>query len=114
MYVPLLMVKSILKAGIVKAKGVKLADLEKIVNAAIASGASVHITVKDDRHGGASYERSCARKVKYGRQATALRACADMATKNVSGLEAYECKFCKKWHIGHGSEIAKFLTAIQR
>lgn len=95
-------------------KRVRPEDLEKFINAAIASGASVKVRVQNDKHGHYRYLNSCRGKVKYGRQETALRAVIDMAEKGAGGLEAYECEFCKKWHIGHdrSSTVGKFEKII--
>lgn len=88
---------------------VNLKELGSVLGKAIASGAKVKVHVKNDRKGVSRYLRSCQKKVKYGRQETALRAIADMSSKGVVGLEAYECQFCSKWHIGHPNPLAKFV-----
>lgn len=44
---------------------------------------------------------TCARKVRYGHMETAIKATEEMAAKDVHGLTAYECPFCRGFHIGH-------------
>ena len=46
-------------------------------------------------------ESSCTNKVGYNRESSANNACKAMKRKGVLGLEAYKCRHCPKWHIGH-------------
>lgn len=50
-----------------------------------------------DRIDGAS---SCHGKVKY-REASAHNAAVKMASKKGESFEAYKCRHCDGWHIGH-------------
>lgn len=54
---------------------------------------------------------TCKRKVRYGREATARKACAEMLKKTGDVLEAYECPYyCGGWHIGHNRNPARKKT----
>lgn len=43
---------------------------------------------------------SCTKKVKY-REESARQAAVDMAAKKREPFEAYKCRHCEGWHIGH-------------
>lgn len=45
-------------------------------------------------------ERTCSRKRKYDR-AGASQVLRDMRKRGDYTAEAYPCRFCHKWHIGH-------------
>lgn len=44
--------------------------------------------------------KSCERKVRYSKK-SAIRATAEMAVKTGENFDAYECDYCKGWHVGH-------------
>lgn len=46
-------------------------------------------------------EWSCQRKVRYGHHETAERVAVIMGGKTGDKLEAYQCRYCDGWHIGH-------------
>jgi hypothetical protein len=41
------------------------------------------------------------RKVRYGRESTALKAAVAMNKKTRDRYDAYRCDECNAWHIGH-------------
>lgn len=46
--------------------------------------------------------RKCGRKQKHDTLETALQAAVRLhRAKGGEWLQAYRCRFCKKWHIGH-------------
>jgi hypothetical protein len=48
--------------------------------------------------------KSCAGKIKFPREDSAVRAAAEMTTKRTATdeiFEHYKCEFCEGWHIGH-------------
>src|SRR5687768_16635616 len=54
--------------------------------------------------GGLSIDRCvfiACQKVKYGHKATAERAAVVMHNKTGDDFDAYYCRRCKAWHIGH-------------
>jgi len=58
------------------------------------------------------YLTSCAGKVCYGARSGAEKACIGMAAKGSPGLEAYACRFCGAWHIGHKPGDGKFRVSV--
>lgn len=44
--------------------------------------------------------RSCVGKVQYSKESS-VRAATLMAEKKSESFDAYECAYCKKYHIGH-------------
>lgn len=54
-------------------------------------------------------QRSCEKKKRYIDEKQAKIALGFVIRKNVSSrpkyLHAYECDFCKKWHLGHFGKI---------
>lgn len=44
---------------------------------------------------------SCTHKIKYGHEITAQSAASVMANKKKETFEAYKCRHCDGWHIGH-------------
>lgn len=46
-------------------------------------------------------ESSCKGKVKYGHEETAKTAALKMAKKKREPFEAYKCRHCEAWHVGH-------------
>lgn len=44
---------------------------------------------------------SCERKVKYNTEATALKVADHMTEKKNETIEAYKCRHCDGWHVGH-------------
>lgn len=59
----------------------------------------------------------CKRKVRYGREKTAQNALAQMSKKGVTGLEAYLCKYCEGFHLGHAwsrGRVERLIIAIKK
>ena len=46
-------------------------------------------------------QSSCRRKVKYGHLATAQKAAVKMQAQKSEPFEAYPCRHCDGYHIGH-------------
>lgn len=46
-------------------------------------------------------QSSCHGKVRYGHEATAKLAALKMADKKREPFEAYKCRHCPAWHVGH-------------
>lgn len=44
---------------------------------------------------------SCIGKIKYNRESTAITAKIKMEKKLGQKMEAYKCRHCPAWHIGH-------------
>lgn len=49
-------------------------------------------------------DRSCASKLYYGSEATAQKSAQKVGEKNNTKLEAYKCRHCAGWHIGHSRD----------
>ena len=50
----------------------------------------------------ADRQRSCEQKQAYKSEATAVKSAQAMQEKGHGALEAYKCRHCPFWHIGHG------------
>jgi hypothetical protein len=51
---------------------------------------------------------TCERKIRYGRQVSAENALAKMKEKyNDPFLEAYKCRHCDGFHLGHREQVIK-------
>lgn len=55
---------------------------------------------------------SCTGKVAYRRE-SAERAAAAMSDKYAAVYEAYPCRYCSRWHVGHGGSNNRWRIGIR-
>jgi hypothetical protein len=55
----------------------------------------------------------CKGKINYKSEMTAVRAAREMHKKKKEPFQAYQCKCCGGWHIGHGVDLTEVFKALE-